>query len=194
MGSKPSPAAMKLETERAERHERRPVRLHALAIRADGSTCDVTVLDLAYEGCGIDTPVALEPGEAIKLSVLRRGAIDAHVRWYDDGRAGLVFAPEDTTGKGHAPRRSARIAQTAEVSLRRIGQNNYRVRVNDLSPEGCKVELVERPRIGEHLLIRYEGLEALDAEVCWVEGFTAGLRFEKRIHPAVFDLLLQRLR
>ena len=36
-------------------------------------------------------------------------------------------------------------------------------------------------------------LEALDSEVCWMEGFTAGLRFEKSIHPAVFDLLLERL-
>jgi hypothetical protein len=39
-----------------------------------------------------------------------------------------------------------------------------------------------------------DGLEALDAEVCWVDGHVAGLRFERTIHPAVFDLLLQRLR
>ena len=80
------------------------------------------------------------------------------------------------------------------MSLRRLGQNNYRVRVNDLSPEGCKVELVERPRVGEHVLIRFDGLESLDAEVCWVEGFVAGLRFEKPIHVSVFDLLLERLK
>ena len=140
------------------------------------------------------TPVELEAGEAIKLSVLCRGAIDAHVRWYKDGRAGLVFAPEKAKEKKHWPRRSERTALTADVSLRRLGQNNYSVRVNDMSPEGCKVELVERPRIGEHLLIKFDGLEVLEGEVCWIEGYVAGLRFEKGIHPAVFDLLVQRIR
>jgi hypothetical protein len=83
---------------------------------------------------------------------------------------------------------------SADVSLRRIGRNNYRVRVNDLSPDGCKVELVEQPRLSEHMLVKFEGLEVLDCEVCWIDGYVAGLRFEKPMHPAVFDLLLQRLR
>ena len=43
------------------------------------------------------------------------------------------------------------------------------------------------------MLLRLEGLEALDAEVCWVSDFIAGLRFEKTFHPAVFDLLVKRL-
>jgi hypothetical protein len=70
----------------------------------------------------------------------------------------------------------------------------YGVRVVDLSPEGCKVELVERPRGGERMTIKFEGLEAMDAEVCWVDGFQAGLRFERPIHRAVFELLMTRLR
>jgi hypothetical protein len=137
--------------------------------------------------------VELAAGEAIKLSVLCRGAIDAHVRWCKDGRAGLVFAPEKTKEKKHWPRQSERTALSADVSLRRLGQNNYSVRVNDLSPDGCKVELVERPRVGEHLLIKFDGLEVLEGEVCWIDGYVAGLRFEKAIHPAVFDLLVQRI-
>jgi hypothetical protein len=43
------------------------------------------------------------------------------------------------------------------------------------------------------MLLKLAGLEVLDAETCWVEGYVAGLRFEKPIHPAVFDLLLHRL-
>lgn len=193
MGAEPNPAAMKIDNKPVERRERRQVSLRALAIRQDGSTAEIYLLDLSYEGCGIETPVELAAGEAIKLSVLCRGAIDAHVRWYKDGRAGLVFDPEKTKEKNHSPRRSERTALSADVSLRRLGQNNYSVRVNDLSPDGCKVELVERPRIGEHLLIKFNGLEVLDGEVCWMEGYVAGLRFEKAIHPAVFDLLVQRI-
>jgi hypothetical protein len=193
MGAEPNPAAMKLDTTPVERCERRSVSLPALAIREDGSTVEIHLLDLSYEGCGIETSVPLEPGEAIKLSVLRRGAIEAHVRWYKDGRAGLVFDPEDPSQKPQHPRRSGRTALSADASLRRLGQNSYRVKVTDLSREGCKVDLVERPRIGEHMLLKFAGLEVLDTEVCWVEGYIAGLRFETPIHPAVFDLLVQRL-
>ena len=108
--------------------------------------------------------------------------------------AGLVFDPQKPSEKTQKPRRSSRTALSADVSLRRLGQNSYRVKVADLSPEGCKVDLVERPRIGEHMLLKFEGLEVLDAETCWIEGYVAGLRFEKPIHSAVFDLLLQRLK
>jgi len=191
MGAEPNPATMKIDDNPVDRRERRPVSLRGLAIRQDGSTTEIYLLDLSYEGCGIETPIELEPGEAIKLSVLRRGAIDAHVRWYKDGRAGLVFDPQKK--ESQSPRRSERTSTGADVSLRRLGQNSYRVRVNDMSREGCKVELVERPRIGEHMLIKFAGLEVLDGEVCWVDGYVAGLRFENPIHPAVFDLLLKRL-
>ncbi|HEV8407623.1 MAG TPA: PilZ domain-containing protein [Sphingomicrobium sp.] len=184
---------MKIET-KPDRCERRQVSLPALAIRKDDSTVEILLLDLSYEGCGIETPVDFAAGEAIKLSVLRRGAIDAHVRWCEKGRAGLTFVPEKDAQKKHWPRRNQRVSTDADVSLRRLGQNSYRVRVNDLSPDGCKVDLVERPRIQEHVLVKFEGLEVLDSEVCWIDGFVAGLRFERPMHPAVFDLLLQRLR
>lgn len=194
MGAEPNPATVRAGEHPVERRERRPVRLHALVMRSDRSTVDVSLLDLSYEGCGIETPIEFSAGETIKLSVLRRGGLDAHVRWYKDGRAGLVFAPEKVAERKHFPRQSERTALSADVSLRRVGQNSYRVRVSDLSPDGCKVDLVERPRLEERLLIKLDGLEVLEAQVCWVEGYMAGLRFEKTIHPAVFDLLLQRLR
>jgi hypothetical protein len=193
MGAEPNPSTMRLEGTPVERHERRAVSLRAVITRADGSTHEIFVLDLSYEGCGIETPLELDADEAISLSVLGRGAIDTHVRWYKDGRAGLVFKPEEPSEKKQWPRVSQRVPLSAEVSLRRLGQNQYRVQITDLSPEGCKVELVERPRVGEHLLLKFDGFEVLDAEVCWVEGFIAGLRFEKPFHAAVFDLLVQRL-
>lgn len=195
MGAEPNRAAMNLAAEEPiERRERRRVSMRAYVLRGDGSSSEVLMLDLSYEGCGIETPLPLQADEQVKLSVLRRGAIDATVRWCRGGKAGLVFAAEKPGPKQHWPRRSQRIATTADVSLRRLGQNNYRVQVTDISPEGCKVALVERPRIDEHMLIKFEGLEVLEAEVCWVAGFTAGLRFERPIHAAVFDLLLDRLK
>lgn len=186
-------AASKLAAVPVERRERKPVTMLAYAMRADQSTVEVMVVDLSYEGCGVETPTQFEAGEALKLSVLRRGAIECRVRWCSNGKAGLIFEPETKKVAAQRTRRSERVPIEGEVSLRRIGQINYRVRLFDCSPDGCKTELVERPRIGEHVLVKMPHLESLDAEVCWVDGFTAGLRFEKPLHPAVFDLMVQRL-
>lgn len=192
MGVHFDPAASLGETP-VERCERRRVSLRAYAMRDDGSGPEVLVLDLSYEGCGIQTPVELKAGEAIKLSVLQRGAIAARVRWCKGGKAGLVFDSVMAKSKPFWPRRSERTSLTAEISMRRLGKLNYRVQVFDISCDGCKVELVDKPRLHEHVLVKFDGLEILDAQVCWVEGSCAGLRFEKSIHPAVFGLLLARL-
>ena len=187
-------AASKLTTVPVERRERRPVTMLGYAMREDQSTFEIMLVDLSYEGCGIETPVDLKAGEPLKLSVLRRGAIECRVRWCSNGKAGLIFEPETPKDAEQRPRRSERVPIDGEISLRRLGQINYRVRLFDCSPEGCKTELIERPRIGEHVLVKMPHLESLDAEVCWVDGFTAGLRFEKPLHPAVFDLMVERLR
>jgi hypothetical protein len=175
-----------------ERRERRPVAMLGFLALEDGTTAEASLLDLSYEGCGIATMLPLAAGQPVTLSVPGRGAIEADVRWSSGGKAGLVFRSD--LAAEQTPRSAERIEVTAEVTLRRLGNISFRVRLFDLSPNGCKVELVERPREGEHMMVKFEGLEALDAQVCWVEKFIAGLSFEKSFHPAVFDLLLQRLR
>lgn len=182
----------KMAQQSVARRERRSVSMHGHAVLADGTTTEILLLDLSYEGCGIEIPVELKAGDTITMSVLRRGAIKADVRWYASGRAGLVFHAQAPAEKQHQPRHNERFPFAAEVSMRRLGKANYRVAVFDMSLSGCQVELVERPRVGEHVRIRLEGLEILEAEVCWVEGARGGLRFEKTIHPAVLDLLVAR--
>lgn len=90
-------------------------------------------------------------------------------------------------------RRAPRVALDAEVMLRRAGRNNYRVRVYDMSPQGCRVEFVERPNLDELLWVKFEGLDAIEASVCWTGGPAAGLEFVRPVHPAVFEHLLRRL-
>ena len=46
----------------------------------------------------------------------------------------------------------------------------------------------------EHVWIRFPGLEPIEGEVCWIDQPHAGVSFTNSIHPAVFDLLLERLR
>ena len=183
---KPSP-------EHADRSERRPVDLTGHLALDDGSTSAITIVDLSYEGCCIATAAPLSAGQPVKLAVARLGAIAANVRWAENGQAGLVFAAEPEGVRDHMPRRSERLDLLAEVTLRRPGKQNFRVRAFDVSPEGCKVELIDRPEVAEQLWIRFDGLEALQAKVCWMEGPRAGLEFDRPIHPAVFELLLARL-
>lgn len=183
----PDPAARAMDG----RAERRPVRLSGHLLLAGGIAHDAIVADLSYEGCGIETAAPLEPGQAVKLSVLRRGAIDAEVRWARDGRAGLGFPVRSEAPP--RPRKSVRVSVAAEMTLRRLGKGAYQCRLFDLSPDGCKAEMIERPLVGERAVVRLPGIEPLEAEVRWVEGSNAGLKFERSFHPAVFELLLARL-
>jgi len=93
-----------------------------------------------------------------------------------------------------APRKSARVSIAAEVKLRRRGHHNFTVQVFDLSREGCRLEFLERPQLDETVWVKFEGLEGLEATVCWLDKTVAGVEFVRPIHPAVFDHLVSRLR
>ena len=84
------------------------------------------------------------------------------------------------------PRKGPRVGLAAEVTLRRPGKSNYRVRVFDLSADGCKLEFIERPNLDEALWVKFEGMESLEARVRWTK-LTAGGNF--RSHSTrIFDL------
>lgn len=178
----------------ARRNTRRSVSLDGHAVRADGSAFDISMLDLNYDGCGISAPVELTPGEPLKLSMIGRGMIDAEVRWCKDGKAGLRFATGEPPVEQQTPRsQNRKPLEPIEVRIRRLGQFNYNVRIFDLSPDGAKIEVVERPRIGETIMVKFDGLEVLPATVRWIDDFIVGIKFNRPLHPAVLDLLLARL-
>lgn len=178
----------------SDRQPRRVVELTGFGVLHDGTTFGVTVLDLSYDGCKVQSQLALMPGLRLKFSIVSLGrAIDAVVRWYKDGQAGLRFNPDEEAQPEQRPRRHRRIEVRAQISLRRQGRHHYFAQLFDLAPTGCKVEFVERPRPGEMLWAKFEGLEALEARVCWVNGFFGGIEFVRPIYPAVFDLLLTKL-
>lgn len=175
------------------RPERRAVELVGFALLSDGTTIAATLVDLSYEGCKIRTEGPLSPGDRLKLSVFHRGLIEADVRWFEDGLAGLTFNSYEAPTRQIWPRCSERVAVTASLTLRKPGQPKFRVRVFDASPEGCKIEFVDRPSEGDRVWVRFDGLETLEAEVCWVQDFMMGVNFAKPLHAAVFDLLVERL-
>jgi hypothetical protein len=176
-----------------DRAKRRHVAFPACGMREDGSVVGMTVVDLSYDGCRVTCAEVLEPGERLKLSVLRRGAMPVTVRRVNGDKAGLSFDPETVAAPVRQPRSYQRVSVEGEISMRRSGKLNFQVQVYDLSLVGCKAEFVERPVLDEQLWIKFEGLEALEASVRWIAGPKAGVEFTRAIHPAVFDLLLSRL-
>lgn len=174
------------------RRERRPVSMRGYMLRDGGTSHVIELFDLNYGGCGIRTPVELTPGEIVKITVVDRGSIPAEVRWYEAGRAGLDFSPVETE-REPVERSAERIPVEIEAILRGRGRPSYRVKVLDLSPTGCQVKFVERPREGDRLSIKFDFMEAIEAEVLWADSRTAGLKFENAIHPEVFGLLMKRL-
>jgi PilZ domain-containing protein len=175
------------------RRERRPIDIRGHLMRAGGHVHAIELMDLNPGGCGIRTQTELEPGEDVKLSVLGREPMAAIVRWCRNGRAGLDFEGALERPRNRVERSANRVALIGDVSLRAAGRNAYRVRVLDLSTDGCKVEVVDVPRVGDSMRVKFEGLESLEAEVCWVEDHTAGLKFEHQLHPGVLDFLAARL-
>ena len=186
------PARASDEAGLLERAERRPVAYPAHLVIGGGMTLDVRVLDLSYDGCQIEVPKAIFEGDEVQLSVEGRGVIHATVRWCKSGHAGLKFADE-APAKTKVDRNSNRQTAGMEAQLRRIGHLSYSVTLRDISHDGCMIDLVERPAIGEVMQVKLPGLDTLEARVRWVDNYIAGLKFERPMHPAVLDLLLQRL-
>jgi hypothetical protein len=173
------------------RQGRRPVELRGFLVRSNDEIVDVRVLDLSYDGCGVETVTRLNADERVKMSVLGRGAVRASVRWCKGRKAGLLFVPEPASPK-QWPRRSMRLPISTPALLRRAGKRAYMTEASDLSPNGCKCEFVDRPAISEAMWIKFDGLETLECKVSWVEDSSAGLQFARPLHPAVFEMLLSR--
>jgi hypothetical protein len=136
----------------------------------------------------VDTGRALPSIAADYLTSVQRRREDKAFGHAQRSVLGRFLDPEART-----PRKADRISLAAQVTLRRPGKSNYRVRAFDASPGGCKLEFIERPDLGEFLWVKFESLELLEARVCWTEGFTAGVEFQKTLHPAVFEMVVKRL-
>jgi hypothetical protein len=95
---------------------------------------------------------------------------------------------------GPRERKSARTSLEAEVQLRRSGHHHYMVNVYDISPTGCRIEFVERPRLDETVWVKFEGLDAIESTVCWLKASNAGVEFARPIYQPVFEALVGRLK
>jgi hypothetical protein len=73
-----------------ERAERWPVSLRGFALSPKHDS-DIQVSDMSYTGCRFDSGDKFKTGEIVELRILKRGAIEAEIRWSSDGHAGARF-------------------------------------------------------------------------------------------------------
>ncbi|MCM8557676.1 PilZ domain-containing protein [Sphingomicrobium sediminis] len=90
-------------------------------------------------------------------------------------------------------RREERVALEGEVRSRHPGSKAYPTTIRNLSPGGCCVDLSYSPKHGERLWVTLPGLQPIEAQVCWNDGWTAGCAFTTPLYPAVFDTIRQRM-
>lgn len=174
------------------REERRPTALAGWLVRAGRDEAyDFFIDNLSYGGCRLQTEAKLEPGDNVHLTVLRRGAIPATVRWNNGEGVGLCFTT-DAAAKAEKPRKVDRLPLKQELVVRRSGSRARVLEVSDLSRFGCCLQFDDLTSEGEWIWVALPGLSPCEARIRWVDGFRAGVEFIHPIHEAVFDLLLDR--
>lgn len=72
----------------------------------------------------------------------------------------------------------------------RRGVLRAKVALSDLTCCSARIDSMDIVKPGMLVWITLPGLEARPATVDWTSGFTAGLRFEAPLHPAVVDAIL----
>jgi hypothetical protein len=171
--------------------ERRAASLRGWFTRLyDQSIWDFLIINLSYGGCQLRTGAQLQVGEKLSLYVMRRGVIEATVKWRGGDSVGLEFHVERPS-KAHWPRKAPRHKAAIGVLVRRQGRKSQQIDATDVSRLGCCLDFVDAPREGDRLWVQLPCLEPIETTVRWVENYKAGVAFEKPIHSAVFDLLLE---
>jgi PilZ domain len=101
---------------------------------------------------------------------------------------------EEPSAAADERRRHRRVAAGSGIMVRRIGASHVEVELKDISAAGCRVVMPEPAPVGDPVIARMPQLEPLGARVCWTEGAETGVQFLRTLHPAVFDMMIARLR
>jgi hypothetical protein len=92
-------------------------------------------------------------------------------------------------------RQSARVPVEFAAGLRpRGGSAPVSVNILDLSVHGFRIDSHLDLAVGMDVWLRLPGLEPSHARVAWTEGYVAGCKFERALHPAVLDMILSRMK
>ncbi len=82
-------------------------------------------------------------------------------------------------------RRTKRSGIQRDCTVRERGRSAVPAAINDLSARGIGIKSHGSPLPGNYIWVRLAGFESLPGRVVWTNGSTAGVEFERPLHPAV---------
>jgi hypothetical protein len=77
------------------------------------------------------------------------------------------------------------------VRLRRAGESWFNSRISDLSMTGFRLQSFLKLAPDTELWIMLPGFEGRRATVLWARDHEAGCRFERSLHPAIFEHIVR---
>lgn len=91
--------------------------------------------------------------------------------------------------------RKGRVAERCDVhivvKIRRPGETWFTSRITDMSVSGFRLQSFMKLTIGNDLWIMLPGFEGRRARVTWTRGPESGCAFERPLHPAILDHIVQ---
>ena len=151
--------------------------------------------NVSSDGASFSGLEGLSSGDEIIYFVGNSGPINAVVRWSDGDLFGVqnLFAADGlTVANLNFPYRSVRIPIVTETRLYSRGSATS-VTLYNFSQNGacvvCPIEL----KLGELVTLELVGLTIEAAEIKWIEGRQAGLKFAKALDQRTMRIALDRL-
>ena len=91
-------------------------------------------------------------------------------------------------------RKSQRVPVEFPAGLRQRGASGVSVQIMDLSTDGFRVSTHLELLPGTDVWLRLPGLEPCHARVKWSDGPYIGCAFERPLHSAVLQMMIQKAR
>jgi len=92
---------------------------------------------------------------------------------------------------GSNKRRAQRHYVAMSGTLRPTGHSKIPIVLRDLSATGFRCEYIFELRMGEHMWLKIDQLEGLEAVVVRRDGYCYGFEFLRPLHPAVLENIVR---
>ena len=86
----------------------------------------------------------------------------------------------------------ARTHANVAAAFRPRGSSRYSVKVDQMSPAGCRIAPAGCLSVGSYAWITFPSIEGWYSRVAWCDGDVAGLDFAQPLHPAVARMIVGR--
>jgi hypothetical protein len=104
------------------------------------------------------------------------------------------LSTRNEAGASQQSRKSERVPVELPAALRQRGASGVSVQIMDLSTDGFRVATHLELPTGTDVWLRLPGLEPCHARVKWAEGHYLGCAFDRPLHAAVLQMMIEKAR